>query len=66
MTKFQFSTLVAVVGALALVKFLSLPTSRPVQAVGSSHFIGSEPSVDPHALMRLAPRDLPTENWNPI
>jgi hypothetical protein len=67
MTQFQkISTLVAIIVALAAVKVLSLPTSRSVQAFERSDFIGSEPRVDPHALMRLAPRDLPTETWNPI
>ena len=55
------------IGAFAAAKLGSVQTSGQVQARAASFVaVSAEPAIDPSALTRAAPGDLPTENWNPI
>lgn len=54
--------LAVIVGA----KLVSMRTSQPAFAREAPVTTPAAPAIDPNAVMRGAPRDLPTETWNPI
>ena len=54
------------IAAALLVKSGVVWTAGTSQARTPSIVLEAEPSIDPHALMRNAPYDLPLESWNAI
>ena len=66
MPKVVLVALLIAVASFAAVKLTSISTSSSVLARSAAANGMAEPSMNPNALMRTAPRDLPTENWNPI
>lgn len=66
MFKIIFALICSVLLALSLTTIVSIKKSSAVRANATSSVEQVQPAISPDALMRVAPRNLPTENWNPI
>lgn len=64
MNKITVATLLFAIATFALVKLASLPSSGPVQALGTAIKSNAAPAIDPTGLSRTAPHTIPTESWN--
>lgn len=66
MIKSFFVSLSIVVAAIVVVKAGAVSTARTIQALTPPILQECGSSIDPHAIMRNAPQNLPVESWNAI
>jgi hypothetical protein len=66
MIKILFVFVCIGIAAMAVVKVGAVSTAGTSQARTPSALVDTAPSIDPAALMRNEPHDLPLETWNPI
>ena len=64
--KFPFIVAALVVIGIVTLKSTLVPTTGASARAAFLANIVAEPAVNASVLTREAPRDLPTENWNPI
>lgn len=64
--KFPFVVAGLVLIGIVTLKLTLVPTTGASARASFLATIAAEPALDAGLLTREAPRDLPTENWNPI